>query len=154
MCYNKIGKEGYFTIIGHTPIETSPGYKYEELDNTLNIDGGNAIFSYYNTSYLYKKKNPFQQIEDIIIPIEDYEEETLKELDKYSHTPLVEILDNKLRILTFNNKNEIILGNYFESGVSIPIDNNELDKCRKNLSENEKAKQRVRQVTRGYNGKL
>ena len=36
----KIGKNGYFTIIGHTPVENELGFYYSEKENTLNIDGG------------------------------------------------------------------------------------------------------------------
>ena len=48
----------------------------------------------------------------------------------YDHTPLVEICDNSLRILTFNSNNEIIYGNYFEYGASIPMEEEELDNYR------------------------
>ena len=145
-----VGNPNFFTVIGHTPVKYMPGYKYEELDNTLNIDGANSYFSYNNTMYLYSKKNPFQQIEDVIIPLEQYDEDIQETLNNYSHTPLVEVLDNKLRILTFNHTNEIIVGNYFESGVNTLINNNELNKYRKNLHTNEKAKQRVRKITKSF----
>ena len=48
------------------------------------------------------------------------------------HVPLVEVLDNKLVILTFNNSNKIISGNYFFNGNSYPIPN--LDQYRKYLN--------------------
>ena len=44
--------------------------------------------------------------------------------DRYDHVALVEILDNSLRILTFNNNNEIIFGNKFEIA---PFNNDEIE---------------------------
>ena len=46
-----LGKEGYFTIIGHTPVSDRRGFIYDREDNCLNIDGGcagyaNGFFSY------------------------------------------------------------------------------------------------------------
>ena len=52
----------------------------------------------------------------------------------FDHVPLVEVLDSKLRILTFNNNNEIIAGNYFVPYRSIPISDEELNKDRKLLN--------------------
>ena len=43
------------------------------------------------------------------------------------HTPLVEVRNEYLRILTFNNSNEIIYGSYFINGKSVPFTNIELD---------------------------
>lgn len=48
----------------------------------------------------------------------------------YNHVPLVEIKDDYLEILTFDNYNEIICGNYFNGTKSIPMSSNEL-KCAK-----------------------
>ncbi len=42
------------------------------------------------------------------------------------HSPLVEVCDGYLRILTFNNSNEIIYGNYFDEIKSIPFTEEEL----------------------------
>lgn len=59
---------------------------------------------------------------------------------KYDHTPLVEIDNNKLNILTFNNNNEIIYGNYFINKESIQMNNNELEKARKYIDKDVKKK--------------
>ncbi|MBR1376844.1 MAG: hypothetical protein IJ565_03420 [Bacilli bacterium] len=98
----KIGHNDYFTIIGHTPITTKTGYLYNEEQNFLNIDGGCSC-------YLNGQRS-------------------------CDHIPLVEIdsSNNRLIILTFNNNNEIIEGNYFSDGISIPINN--LDEYRKYLN--------------------
>jgi len=144
----KVGNPNFFTIIGHTPLDKEPtGYLYDSKDNTLNIDGSSALFIFLNTRYLYKNKDPFTNIIDVVKPFSEYDEEVINDLNHFSHSPLVEILDNKLRILTFNYKNEIIYGNYFQDGESIPIDNNELDKCRKNLVENTKIRKRERRIS-------
>jgi hypothetical protein len=47
-------------------------------------------------------------------------------LFEYNHVPLVEVKDNCLRILTFNNHNEIIYGNYFNGDTIIPFSEEEL----------------------------
>ena len=44
----------------------------------------------------------------------------------YDHVPLIEIMDGYLKILTFNNNNEIIYGNYFDGFKSIPLSIEEL----------------------------
>lgn len=59
---------------------------------------------------------------------------------QYDHTPLVEIDNNKLNILTFNNNNEIIYGNYFINKESIEMNNNELEKQRKYIDKDVKKK--------------
>ncbi len=51
--------------------------------------------------------------------------------DRYDHTALVEVLDDSLRILTFNHNNEIISGHIFKDGMNSSID--KLDEYRKNL---------------------
>ena len=48
----------------------------------------------------------------------------------YDHTPLVEICHNSLKILTFNSNNEIVYGNYFEYGNSVPMEEEELENHR------------------------
>ena len=45
------------------------------------------------------------------------------------HVPLVEIKNGYLKILTFNNSNEIIYGNYFDGENAIPLTEEELDKA-------------------------
>ena len=60
----------------------------------------------------------------------------------YDHVPLVEIdsKNNRLIILTFNNNNEIIAGNYFGEGKSTPIPLEELNKYRSYLNKDVKVK--------------
>ena len=46
-----LGKTGYLTIIGHTPVSNSKGFIYDKKQNYINIDGGcagyaNGVFSY------------------------------------------------------------------------------------------------------------
>ena len=55
---------------------------------------------------------------------------------EYNHFPLVEIKDGYLKILTFNNNNEIIYGNYFKNNKSIPYTEEELNKERQYLNHN------------------
>ena len=141
-----VGNENFFTIRGHEPVYNECGYEYYKDDNVLNIDGASASFSYINTSY-YHSKRLWTPIEDMYIPYENYDEEVKEKLTKDSHVPLVEILpDNKLRILTFNHLNEIIIGNYFEDYKSTILNSNELDKLRNNLIINDKVKRRVRKI--------
>lgn len=49
--YNVIGKEGYLTIIGHTPIKNAIGFKYNKKNNYLNIDGGCASYALGHFEY-------------------------------------------------------------------------------------------------------
>ena len=107
---NKVGSNDYFTIIGHTPVDKPEGYEYYEDDNAINIDGGCAPYAVGRTNY--------------------------------NHTPLVEIdsNNNRLIILTFNNSNEIIYGNYFESGKSFDIPEYELDNYKKYINKNVKTR--------------
>lgn len=49
---------------------------------------------------------------------------------EYDHSPLVEINDGYLKILTFNNSNEIVCGNYFENNHCIPMTIDELNQER------------------------
>lgn len=39
-----IGKEGYITIIGHTPVTAKEGFIYDKEEKVLNIDGGCAVY--------------------------------------------------------------------------------------------------------------
>ena len=59
--YNKIGKEGYFTIIGHTPVKKDEGFILDKEENTLNIDG--ACASYAMGKYSYDKV-PLVEVRD------------------------------------------------------------------------------------------
>ena len=103
---NKLGNKDYFTIIGHTAVKSKYGYEYLKEDNCLNIDGGNASF------------------------VKGYEE--------YDHTPLIEIdeKNNRLVILTFNNNNEIIYGNYFDNDKNKTMSEHELSNYRKYIKNN------------------
>ena len=62
----------------------------------------------------------------------------------WDHVPLVEVFDKSLKILTFNNNNEIIYGNYFDGEYSDLISNHELEKDRSYLNKNIKVKKLVR----------
>ena len=63
---------------------------------------------------------------------------------QYDHVPLVEVHNGYLRILTFNNNNEIIYGNYFINDRSHPMDADELNKEREYLDYNLKIKKLVK----------
>ena len=63
---------------------------------------------------------------------------------EYDHYPLVEVKDDYLKILTFNNNNEIIYGNYFKEGKRIPFSEIELDNEREYLNKTLKVKKLVR----------
>ena len=63
---------------------------------------------------------------------------------EYNHYPLIEIKDNYLKILTFNNNNEIIYGNYFKDFKSIPFTYEELDNERKFLNKDLKIKKLIK----------
>ena len=105
-----LGNKNYFTIIGHTSVSEKEGYKYYNEYNCINIDGGCAA---YASGYL-----------------------------DFDHTPIVEIDDknNRLIILTFNNNNEIIYGNYFSEKKSIEMNKKELNSKRKYIDKNIKIK--------------
>ena len=51
--------------------------------------------------------------------------------DRYDHAALLEVLDDSLRILTFNHNNEIVSGHIFKDNRSTAIE--KLDEYRKNL---------------------
>lgn len=50
--HNTLGKKGYLTIIGHTPVSNEDGFIYNREENYFNIDGGCA--SYANGFFKYK----------------------------------------------------------------------------------------------------
>lgn len=62
----------------------------------------------------------------------------------YEHFPLVEIKDDYLKIITFNNNNEIIYGNYFDGKRSVLFNNEELNKERNYLNKNLKVKKLIK----------
>ena len=43
--YNRIGLDGYLTIIGHTPLKNPRGFIYNSKENYFNIDGGCAGYA-------------------------------------------------------------------------------------------------------------
>lgn len=55
-------------------------------------------------------------------------------LREYNHFPLVEIDSNRLNILTFNDNNEIIYGNYFYDHISHKMDYEKLEEYRNYLN--------------------
>ena len=57
-------------------------------------------------------------------------------MSEFEHFPLVEIKDNFLKILTFNNKNEIIYGNYFMNNKSVPFSEEQIEYERSFLNKN------------------
>ena len=63
---------------------------------------------------------------------------------EYDHYPLVEINDGYLRILTFNNNNEITDGNYFINYENIPFSEEELEFERSLLSKSFKPKKLIK----------
>lgn len=42
---HRIGKKGYYTIIGHTPVDNSCGFTYNSKEKYMNIDGGCAGYA-------------------------------------------------------------------------------------------------------------
>lgn len=44
--YNRIGKEGYLAITGHTPVFDERGFTYNKDENYFNIDGGCAFYAH------------------------------------------------------------------------------------------------------------
>ena len=93
--YNKIGKKGFLTIIGHNPVNNEKGFKYISKKNYINIDGGCS--AYANGDYSYDHV-PLLEIEDGRISIivfnhnneiidgyiidDDYKKMSMEELDK------------------------------------------------------------------------
>ncbi len=131
----RLGNDKYYSIVGHTPIFNNPGFNYDKLDNVLNIDGGSAM-------YVYKLENYFIEDEKDTnlnwktLDFDNVEERHRYQLEKYDHIPLVELLDNKLRILIFNRLNQIIDGYYFYNQKFTKINEDELNEYRKFLKEN------------------
>ena len=64
-------------------------------------------------------------------------------LFKEDHVPLVEVFNGYLRILVFNNNNEIISGCYFDGKYEVPMCTAELDEERKYLNKEFKPKKLV-----------
>ena len=60
------------------------------------------------------------------------------------HIPLVEICNNSLKILTFNNNNEIIYGNYFIDNKLVSINEKEINKDRYYLDNSFKPKKLIK----------
>lgn len=56
---NPIGKDGYYTIIGHTPVLN--GFSYDKEEQVINIDGGCAAYAIGEFNY---NKVPLVEVED------------------------------------------------------------------------------------------
>ena len=59
--HNRIGLDGYLTIIGHTPLSDSKGFVFDEEENVINIDGGCAAYAVGQFEYDHV---PLVEIED------------------------------------------------------------------------------------------
>ena len=57
----RVGKEGYLTIIGHTPVNNSKGFYYDKKENFINIDGGCSGYAIGEFNYDHV---PLVEIED------------------------------------------------------------------------------------------
>ncbi len=42
---NRIGLDGYFSIVGHTPVEEGQGFSIDSEENAINIDGGCSFYA-------------------------------------------------------------------------------------------------------------
>ena len=136
---SRVGDDNYFTIIGHTPVINHPGFKYDKEDNVLNVDGASSNFAIKLASCIYDDEVSRKYTIDELTP-ELCEERHRLELSMYDHTPLVEIQDNKLKILIFNRLNQIIDGYYFYNNNFYSISEEELDIDRYYLNTNNKMK--------------
>lgn len=92
---NRIGKDGLFTIVGHTPVFPKNSLGYLPKDDWIVIDGGCASYAkgYFDHQYV----------------------------------PLVEVLDGRLHIITFNHNNEIVSESFFD-GNDVTFVSNSVDK--------------------------
>ena len=61
-----LGKEGYLTIVGHTPVDTYQGFYYDKNENYLNIDSGCASFA---NGFFSHKFVPLVEVCDGILKI-------------------------------------------------------------------------------------
>ncbi len=43
--FNRIGLDGYFTVVGHTPVNNRNGFYIDKKDDFMNIDGGCAAYA-------------------------------------------------------------------------------------------------------------
>lgn len=60
------------------------------------------------------------------------------------HIPLVEVCDNYLKIIVFNNNNEIIDGYFFDKDHTVKYSDEELNNSRKNLNNSLKVKKLIK----------
>ena len=74
---HRIGKKGYFTIIGHTPVLNKNGFYYDSSENALDIDGGCAGFAIGQFQY---SKVPLVEVKDdhLEILVFNHDNEILK----------------------------------------------------------------------------
>lgn len=111
---SSLGKDGYFTIIGHTPVNNLYGYYYDESDNILNIDGGCAMWVSGYTKI--------------------FDHTPLVELD-FQH--------QLINLLIFNHNHQIIEGRTITCGYDISMNRDEFSYYQ-SLVVDDKVKKRVR----------
>ena len=123
----------------HDIVWTRKGYFFSENDTVGNEDyftiiGHTPIDNKYGYQY-FEDEN--------YINIDGGNSAYVLGYEDYNHTPLVEIDNEKLTILTFNNNNEIIYGNYFDGYKSISINN--INEYNKFIDKNVKVKKMVKE---------
>lgn len=64
--YNRIGKDGYLAITGHTPVLNEKGFIYDDKENYLNIDGGCA---YYASGHFKYDRVPLVEVKEDYLKI-------------------------------------------------------------------------------------
>lgn len=120
----RIGWVDYFSIVGHTENNNPLGFEYCER-----VDGNYLNIDGGCRSYA----------------LGDFSQD---------HVPLVEVFNERLKVLTFNNSNNIIAGNYFSIGGITPMTEAELATDRSLLNKGFKPKRLVKlpNNTIGYEG--
>ena len=106
--------------------------------------GNNAYFSIVGHTPNNKRFGYFYNSKENYLNIDGGSAYYVSGYFGYDHYPLVEIKDDYLKILTFNNNNEIIYGNYFNGNKSISFTEEELNYERTYLNKNFKPKKLVR----------
>ena len=116
--------------------------KYDFWTNQMNYLGNDKYFTIIGHTPVGNK-----------FGYEYYEEDNCLNIDggcscyilgskSFDHVPLVEIDENRLIILTFNNNNEITYGNYFDGKNNHIMHNDVLEEYRKYLNKKAKVKKR------------
>ena len=98
--------------------------------------GSKDYFSIVGHTYNYSKYGYEYNKRENYLNIDGGSGQYVSGLFELDHVPLVEINNDYLKILTFNNNNEIVYGNYFANDVSTPLTLEELDKERNMLDKN------------------